>query len=161
MKRCPRPAPTPSSRIFVAAAILTPTPDVFTLMLMAAPMIILYEICIWLAYFDRKKNRIQEEQEARESDGAPASPRGTNARRGSRRRTDHPEDRRLASTNASDTHRSPPHEAGDDGWHDEYPQQDHHASDEIPELDETPPENKPAEERNEPTRTPDSDFLIR
>lgn len=52
--------------IFVAAAILTPTPDIFTLMLMALPMIILYEICIWLAWLDRRKNRMMEEQEARE-----------------------------------------------------------------------------------------------
>jgi sec-independent protein translocase protein TatC len=52
--------------IFIAAAILTPTPDVFTLMLMALPMVVLYEICIWLAYFDRKKNRLKEEAEARE-----------------------------------------------------------------------------------------------
>lgn len=52
--------------IFVAAAVLTPTPDIATLMLMAMPMIVLYEICIWLAWLDRKKNRVQEEQEARE-----------------------------------------------------------------------------------------------
>lgn len=52
--------------IFVAAAILTPTPDVFTLLLMALPMMILYEICIWLAWLDRRKNRMEEEREARE-----------------------------------------------------------------------------------------------
>ncbi|NJR42363.1 MAG: twin-arginine translocase subunit TatC [Akkermansiaceae bacterium] len=52
--------------IFIAAAVLTPTPDAFTLILMALPMIVLYEICIWLAYFDRKKQRAREEQESRE-----------------------------------------------------------------------------------------------
>lgn len=52
--------------IFVAAAVLTPTPDILTMCIMAAPMIILYEICIWLAYFDRKKARLREEEEARE-----------------------------------------------------------------------------------------------
>lgn len=52
--------------IFVTAAVLTPTPDIATLLLMALPMIVLYEICIWLAWFDRRKNRMQEEQEARE-----------------------------------------------------------------------------------------------
>jgi len=51
--------------IFVAAAVLTPTPDIFTLMLMALPMIVLYEICIWLAWLDRRKNRVAEEEEAR------------------------------------------------------------------------------------------------
>lgn len=52
--------------IFVAAAVLTPTPDVMTLSLMALPMIVLYEICIWLAWFDRRKHRRAEEDEARE-----------------------------------------------------------------------------------------------
>lgn len=52
--------------IFVAAAVLTPTPDAFTLCLMAGPMLVLYEICIWLAWFDRRRNRREEEREARE-----------------------------------------------------------------------------------------------
>lgn len=52
--------------IFIAAAVLTPTPDIMTLLLMALPMIVLYEICIWLAWLDRRKNRIEEEREARE-----------------------------------------------------------------------------------------------
>jgi sec-independent protein translocase protein TatC len=52
--------------IFVAAAVLTPTPDIMTLLLMALPMIVLYEICIWLAWLDRRNNRIEEEREARE-----------------------------------------------------------------------------------------------
>lgn len=54
--------------IVVIAAVLTPTPDALTLVLMAAPMIVLYEICIWLAWLDRKKNRQKEEQEAREDE---------------------------------------------------------------------------------------------
>jgi sec-independent protein translocase protein TatC len=45
--------------IFIAAAILTPTPDAFTLCLMAGPMIVLYEICIWLAWFIARKERIE------------------------------------------------------------------------------------------------------
>ncbi len=35
--------------IFLAAAVLTPTPDAFTQILMAVPMIILYEISIWVS----------------------------------------------------------------------------------------------------------------
>jgi sec-independent protein translocase protein TatC len=54
--------------IVVLAALITPTPDAFTLMLMAGPMIVLYEACIWLAWFDRKKNRLAEEKEAREEE---------------------------------------------------------------------------------------------
>ena len=52
--------------IFVTAAILTPTPDAFTLILMALPMLVLYEICIWLAWFDARRNRMEAEKEARE-----------------------------------------------------------------------------------------------
>ncbi len=55
--------------IFVAAAVLTPTPDVMTLCLMALPMIVLYEICIWLAWFDRRKSqRAEAEEEKRRAD---------------------------------------------------------------------------------------------
>ena len=36
--------------IFIAAAILTPTPDAFTQFLLAAPLIILYEASILLSY---------------------------------------------------------------------------------------------------------------
>lgn len=54
--------------IFVTAAIITPTPDAFTLILMALPMCILYEICIWLTWFDERRNRVAREQEARESE---------------------------------------------------------------------------------------------
>lgn len=41
--------------IFVAAALLTPTPDVFNQCLMAAPLILLYEISVWIAYFVGRK----------------------------------------------------------------------------------------------------------
>ncbi|MDP7106837.1 MAG: twin-arginine translocase subunit TatC, partial [Roseibacillus sp.] len=50
--------------IFVIAALITPTPDAFTLCLLAGPMVILYEICIWLAYFlERKTSRLEAEEE--------------------------------------------------------------------------------------------------
>lgn len=41
--------------ILITAGVLTPTPDIMTQLLMAAPMIILYEICIWLAWWDKRK----------------------------------------------------------------------------------------------------------
>ena len=37
--------------IMIAAAILPPTPDAFTQLLLAIPLIILYEASIWLSYF--------------------------------------------------------------------------------------------------------------
>ncbi len=48
--------------IFIVAAILTP-PDVFTQLMMAAPLIVLYEISIWVAYFFGKKKELIEETE--------------------------------------------------------------------------------------------------
>jgi sec-independent protein translocase protein TatC len=117
--------------IFVTAAVLTPTPDAMTLCLMAAPMIILYEICIWLAYFDSKKNRVKEEQEAREK-----------MERLLRREE---EAKASAPPETEDWHDDYPHhdphadEPGDDGWHDEYPPKDPHFSDELPVIDEAPP----------------------
>jgi sec-independent protein translocase protein TatC len=52
--------------IFIAAAILTPTPDALTLILMAGPMYLLYEGCIWMAWGIDRKERRAEEHERRE-----------------------------------------------------------------------------------------------
>lgn len=41
--------------IFLLAAVITPTPDVFTLVLMGAPMVLLYEACIWIARWMEKR----------------------------------------------------------------------------------------------------------
>jgi sec-independent protein translocase protein TatC len=74
--------------IFVTAAILTPTPDAFTLILMAVPMLVLYEICIWLAWYDARRNRLAEETEAREREerllalGGPVNDAGVDAMHG-------------------------------------------------------------------------------
>lgn len=129
--------------IFVAAAILTPTPDAFTLMIMALPMIILYEICIWLAYFDRKKGRLKEEQEARERE----------------ERLLLAEEKRAAAVAEDDArdakwHDDPyqgddphdhyhHHEAGDDGWHVDLPHEDPPAGDETPRPGDEPPQDIP------------------
>ncbi len=45
---------------FVVSAILTPTPDAVNQILMAAPMVVLYEVSIWVAYFFGKKKRAPE-----------------------------------------------------------------------------------------------------
>jgi len=121
--------------IFVAAAILTPTPDAMTLCLMALPMIVLYEICIWLAYFDSKKNRIKEEQEARESMERQLA-------REEKMRAEAASQPPPAETDWHDGYPHKDYETGDDGWHDEYPRKDHHTSDGLPEIVETPPDEK-------------------
>jgi len=50
--------------ITVAAAILTTTGDVFTLSLLAVPMIVMYECCIWMAVALEKKEAREEAEEA-------------------------------------------------------------------------------------------------
>jgi len=47
--------------IFILAAILTPTPDAFTQMMMALPMIVLYEAGILVARWGGKKARRQDQ----------------------------------------------------------------------------------------------------
>lgn len=43
--------------ICIAAAVITPTQDMLTLALLAVPMYVLYEICIWLAWYMEKRDR--------------------------------------------------------------------------------------------------------
>ena len=50
--------------IVTTGAILTPTGDIFTLSLLAGPMIIMYEICIWLAVAHEKKEAKLEAEES-------------------------------------------------------------------------------------------------
>ena len=108
--------------IFVAAAVLTPTPDIPTQCVMAAPMVVLYEICIWLAWFERRKNRRLEEQEARE-----AAER--DALRGESAPVVAPAPEATVQVNPYAA------ESGDDGWtHESYPQQDFHVQEEQPEI---------------------------
>lgn len=125
--------------IFVAAAVLTPTPDIPTMCLMAAPMIFLYEVCIWLAYFDRKKKRIKEEEEAREDmERVLAREREREAAA-------------AAGESTDPSHESPPEESslhsvaensfgedGDDGWSVEIPDEPSH----DPHLDDEPPRDR-------------------
>src|SRR5256885_6219407 len=41
--------------IFVAATIITPTPDILTLIAMGLPMCLLYESCIWIAWLMERR----------------------------------------------------------------------------------------------------------
>src|SRR3954463_8313570 len=42
---------------FIFAAIISPTPDVLTMIAMALPMCLLYESCIWITWFMRRRER--------------------------------------------------------------------------------------------------------
>ena len=45
--------------ILIVAMILTPGPDVFSQLIMGIPMILLYELCIWMIwFFEKKKQRL-------------------------------------------------------------------------------------------------------
>lgn len=44
--------------IFIAAAVITPTPDAFTQCLMAVPMLFLYELSIWISKLVYKKEKL-------------------------------------------------------------------------------------------------------
>ncbi|MDD4733094.1 MAG: twin-arginine translocase subunit TatC [Desulfovibrio sp.] len=57
---------------FVLAAILTP-PDPFTQSLMAGPLIILYEVGIWVAYLFGKRKKKKQDEEAADEDAKSAS----------------------------------------------------------------------------------------
>jgi sec-independent protein translocase protein TatC len=104
--------------IYVAAAVITPTPDIMTLNLMALPMLFLYEICIWLAWFDRKKARQKEAMEEEELQ-----------KRRQEWLLNDDEREKMVDHDHPDIPGGDPEgntsESGDHGWHDEY----HHDED--------------------------------
>jgi sec-independent protein translocase protein TatC len=44
--------------IFLLAAVITPTTDIFTLLLMGGPMVLLYEACIWIARWMERREAV-------------------------------------------------------------------------------------------------------
>lgn len=53
--------------IFIIAAALTPGPDVFSQLMMAGPLLVLYETSVWVVQIFGKKekpgNAVEEEQQ--------------------------------------------------------------------------------------------------
>src|SRR2546421_689112 len=43
--------------LFIFAAIISPTPDVLTMIAMALPLCLLYESCIWITWFVKRKEQ--------------------------------------------------------------------------------------------------------
>ena len=114
--------------IVVIAAIITPTPDALTLGLLAVPMYVLYEICIWLSYFmDKKEKALAAEEEKERTARLLAAP-------GAASRPDDHND----SGEDHDPHSHEDHHAEDD-HHDPYhDHEDHHEEDfDHHELDES------------------------
>ena len=52
--------------VFVAAAALTPSPDVVSQLLMAGPLLVLYEISIWVVYWTAKKAESESKELVKE-----------------------------------------------------------------------------------------------
>jgi sec-independent protein translocase protein TatC len=52
--------------IMILAAIIAPTPDPVTFVSLATPIVILYEICIWLVWLVERRRKSREEAKARE-----------------------------------------------------------------------------------------------
>ena len=62
----------------VVAGIISPTPDLFMLLIFAVPVMALFEICIWLVYFLEKRRAKHEQPEApKEQPIAPTPPPDT------------------------------------------------------------------------------------
>jgi sec-independent protein translocase protein TatC len=54
--------------ICILAAFITPTPDVPTMLLMAVPMYLLYELCIVLAWREQRKQQREAAEELEQID---------------------------------------------------------------------------------------------
>jgi sec-independent protein translocase protein TatC len=58
--------------IFIIAAAVTPGPDVFSQLMMAGPLLILYEASVWIVHVFGKKGTVEEEAQG-ETEAAPPS----------------------------------------------------------------------------------------
>ncbi len=137
--------------IFVIAALITPTPDVMTLSLLAVPMCILYEICIWLSYFHEKKVRREEEEEEKERMARLLSkPKEAEV-------TEEGEEEDV-SDHHDDDHLNHDHDDLDHPDHDAYHhhEHDHESGDDYDHHDDEDYQNYPGEHQN-PEDDPDHD----
>ncbi len=154
--------------ILVAAAIITPTGDMLSMSFMAAPMIIMFEICIWLAWLHERREAKREAAEQRRDESRRAALIGVASVPASR-----PGDVDASSSDDHDiSHESPPsssdHSAYSPDHHGESPSGSTHPHhpDESPDAvgdyeqylrdhaslytaEETHPENIPVEDRDE------------
>jgi sec-independent protein translocase protein TatC len=46
--------------IFIIAAAITPSPDVFSQLMMAGPLLVLYEVSVWIVHVFGKKEKVEE-----------------------------------------------------------------------------------------------------
>ncbi len=168
--------------ILAASAILTPTGDMLTMSMLAGPMIIMYEACIWLAVLHEKKERQREEAERANDMARRAALVGVasvQARSPSDPDPHAPSDPYHASDPYHHDHHGhhghhgehgpdhDPHHDSDHHWHPHHPDPDSQGPDAEYEQylrehahlyndAQTHPENTPVEDRSpEPSPTPD------
>jgi sec-independent protein translocase protein TatC len=63
--------------IFVIAAAITPGPDVFSQLMMAGPLLILYEASVWVVHFVGKKEKEEEAAEEEEPQASNGTSQGS------------------------------------------------------------------------------------
>ena len=135
--------------IFVIAALITPTPDIMTLSLLAVPMCLLYEICIWLSYFHEKKVRREEEEEEKERMERLLSKPGEASLSEEDEGGDHSDHEDYDHPDHDDYHH-------DDYHHHEDHEYDHDSEDDYDHHDDEDYLNYPGEHQN-PDEDPDHD----
>jgi sec-independent protein translocase protein TatC len=99
----------------VASAILTPTGDALTMSLLAAPMIIMYEACIWLAWLHERKERRLEEEERRRGQERRAALIGVAGVEAARPGTEPDASPEHADSSGASDHSEPTDESGSSG----------------------------------------------
>ena len=136
--------------ILVSSAIITPTGDMLSMSFMAAPMIVMFECCIWLAWLHERKAAKREREEQRMDQARRAALIGV-ASVEAARPGDEPAPETLLLPQSSD-HTDPPDPA--DHPHHPEPEDDYeqylrdHAGHYTPA--ETHPETIPVDERPDP-----------
>jgi sec-independent protein translocase protein TatC len=98
--------------IAIVSAVITPTPDAGTMLALTVPLVCLYEICIWLAYFHE---RAEKKREAAEE--AERRARRERANLASAYTPDSPQGESAVSPAASDSHPSPDADSRSDAPH--------------------------------------------
>ncbi len=149
--------------MLVASAVITPTGDMFSMSLMAGPMIVMFEACIWLAWLHERKQAKIEAAEQRQDQARRAALIGVAGVQANRTEDDGSSD----STEHDSSHAASPYDS-DHHHHDSHSSSSHpHHPDESTDgvgdyeqylrdhaglysTEETHPENTHVEDRTEP-----------
>jgi sec-independent protein translocase protein TatC len=143
--------------LFVVGAMLSP-PDAPTMFMVAVPMLVMYEACIWVSWLlMRKKRRREQEEEERE--------RGEDERRRLKRAERvEPEDKRDDTPSEPPEEQdsgAPPDDYTEDYWHEdkngygEWPEEGDYGEGDMHDNFPEPDEETPGEDEEQPDRRDD------